>query len=747
MMLLRALHAEALKLKHTLAFRMVFVAPLLVATLQFFIAWNQKRVPADFKFWDTMSQNGFSVWAIFMLPLLITLETALLNGLEHSEKQWKHLFALPVPRYAIYAAKLLMAQALVLLSSLVLSALIVLTGFALMRLRAEYGIAGAPPYGSIVKSALLVWLASGLIIAIHTWISARWASFTLALGAGIGGTFFALFAASANVGKFYPWLLPVNAIGLIQGGDRFKWAMWLGCAGGVVAAVLGCLEFIRADESETPALSRKTLLRGSAALALVAVLGLVVLKFKPRPDLFAERIARVESGLLTSVSLKGETAGLKLADRMAFYHVPGVSIAVINDGKIEWVKGYGVIEAATNQPVTIETRFQAASISKPVTAVAALALVQQGKLQLDEDVNAKLAAWKVPENEFTRTQKVTLRRLLSHTAGVVENKYPGYEANRALPTALQVLDGLPPATTKPIRVEREPGSAFLYSGGGYLITQQLLSDVTGKPFPDLMNELVLSKLGMQHSTFTLPSAWESFAARAHNNEGQLIKGRWYVNPELAAAGLWTTPSDLARFAMALWQSHRGQASNVLTPDLTRQMMTKQRNNYGLGLLLGGKDKLVSFNHEGSNMGYKCAMVMYLDTGQGAVVMTNGEQGGNLMGEIMRGLALEYGWPNYRLAERTPVQISPAVYANYIGRYETDHAGAQSDITVLTENGKLYFQVATLNGQKIELYPLADDRFFMLEEDAEISFVKDARGVVVALRAQTADEDVTAKRLP
>lgn len=243
MSLIRVLHAEILKLKRTLAFWMIFVAPLLVATLQFFIVWNQKRFGANFNLWETMPKSALGLWAVFMLPLLITLETALINNVEHGEKQWKHIFALPIPRHAVYTAKLLIAQALAAASTLILSALIVVVGLALIRLRPEMPHAGVIPYVWILKHAALVWLAAWLIISIHIWISIRWPGFTLALGVGIGGTFFALFTASARMGKYYPWLLPVN----VFVDERFAAALLLGSLGGVIAAVIGCVEFVRRD--------------------------------------------------------------------------------------------------------------------------------------------------------------------------------------------------------------------------------------------------------------------------------------------------------------------------------------------------------------------------------------------------------------------------------------------------------------------------------------------------------------------
>jgi CubicO group peptidase (beta-lactamase class C family) len=186
------------------------------------------------------------------------------------------------------------------------------------------------------------------------------------------------------------------------------------------------------------------------------------------PAAVEARIARVESGLLPPIVVAGRPVPpMTLSARMAGLKVPGVSIAVINDGAVEWAKGYGVVEAGTTNPVTSRTLFQAASISKPVAALAALRLVEQGKLALDEDVNAKLTSWKVPENEFTKTEKVTLRRLLSHTAGLTVHGFSGYPAGTPVPTLVQVLDGAKPANSAAVRVDVVPGTIMRYSGGGF----------------------------------------------------------------------------------------------------------------------------------------------------------------------------------------------------------------------------------------------------------------------------------------
>lgn len=351
------------------------------------------------------------------------------------------------------------------------------------------------------------------------------------------------------------------------------------------------------------------------------------------------RIARVESGLK-----------MTLAERMAFYKVPGLGIAVIHGGAIEWAKGYGVREAGQPTPVDTDTLFQAASISKPVAAMAALKLVQGGKLALDEDVNRKLSTWKLPENEFTAGEKVTLRRILTHSAGLTVHGFPGYAQGAPLPTLVQVLNGVPPANTAPIRVDVKPGTLFRYSGGGFTLMQQMLIDVAGRPFPEFMQDTVLGPLGMTHSTYQqpLPEALWRQAASAHDRDGVAVKGRWNTYPEMAAAGLWTTPSDLARFAIELRNAFRGQSERVLSAATARQMLTRQRKDLnGLGIGLRGEGQTLSFSHGGANRGFMCQLIAFAESGDGAVIMTNGDRGQALIQEVLRAIAAEYGWPEFR----------------------------------------------------------------------------------------------------
>ncbi len=444
-----------------------------------------------------------------------------------------------------------------------------------------------------------------------------------------------------------------------------------------------------------------------------------------------QAVQAIESGLLPAVQIAGrQWKRGNLGERQAHYGVPGFSIALVEDGDIAWAQGYGLLQVGGSQLVTGETRFQAASISKPISAMAALHLVEAGVLDLEADVNEPLRSWQVPENEHTQEHRVTLRGLLSHTAGLTVHGFRGYAAGEDVPTVQQVLDGEPPANSDPVRVMQAPGTAYSYSGGGYTVLQQLLEDVTGRPFADLVQEIVLDRLGMVHSTFEqpLPEAYAESAATAHRGNGEMVRGRWHTYPERAAAGLWTTPSDLACFVIEIQRSRAGKSSAVLSAEMTQQMLTPPvGDGYGLGLAISKIEDQMRFEHGGGNEGYRCYAGGYVSTGQGVVWMTNGDNGDLLGQEVMRGLAAVYDWPGFQPLEKAFAEVDPSVYTQYAGRYRfVDFPGY--GVTVTSEDDRLFCEDVP-SGMRRELFPASDTVFFSLEHPEDLTFVRDADGSV------------------
>ena len=459
---------------------------------------------------------------------------------------------------------------------------------------------------------------------------------------------------------------------------------------------------------------------------LLPLAALVAWTVQPSPPAQDARIAAVLQGLRPRIEIAGRTPiRWTIEARMTQYRVPGVSIAVIENGKIAWTRGIGVKETGKPEPVTAETLFQAGSVSKPVAVSAMLRLVERGTLNLDTDVNRYLRSWKVSENQFTATEKVTLRRIVSHSAGLTVHGFRGYEPGATLPTAVQVLSGTPPANSAPVVVDTVPGAIYRYSGGGLTVMQQLLMDVTGTPFPELMRQQVLTRAGMDRSTYEqpLPASRMTEAARGHLSSGVLVPGGWHALPELAAAGLWTTPTDLAKWAIAIADARTGRSTALLSQDMAKQMLTIQKDIFGLGLPLNASGKDFNFWHSGSNVGFRAHFKMFPELGAGVVVMANGDNGGVLNDEIIRAVAVEYGWPVYGPRRVTPITLHAAAAAALAGHYVM-RVGPGRPIEVRLEDGKL-----TMHGPLSmiqELVPESETRF-VTANGWSIEFTRDASG--------------------
>jgi CubicO group peptidase (beta-lactamase class C family) len=461
----------------------------------------------------------------------------------------------------------------------------------------------------------------------------------------------------------------------------------------------------------------------------------------------ATRIERIENGLLPAATIRGQhVVKMTLAERMKHYNVPGVSVAFFAGGQVTWTRVYGFADVASGRRVTTETLFQSASISKPATALGVLKLVQEGKLNLDEDVNLKLRSWKIPENEFTKREKVTLRRILSHSAGMNIGRFPGYASDEPLPTTVQILHGEKPANTVPITVDTVPGTLWRYSGGGYVALQLLLSDVTQKPVPQLLEELVLRPIGMTHSTFEepLPKDLWSSAATPYRPDGTPVKGGWHNYPEITPAGLWTTPSDLALMAIEVQNEYAAKSSKILSSEMVHEMLKHQKDDWGLGFALEAPGHKPRFSHGGSNEGFRCTLQAYTEApGQGIVIMTNGDQGWNLLNEILRAVAEEYGWPDFQPQEHTLAKVDGSRLPAYTGRY--DAAGGQSTLVTVTA-GRLYVQNEAIGPEPEELLAESEARFFVRSAPLVFDFQKDERGTITGLIIHTDFQTLEAKKV-
>ena len=341
---------------------------------------------------------------------------------------------------------------------------------------------------------------------------------------------------------------------------------------------------------------------------------------------------------------------LGVPEMLSRLKVPAVSVAVIRDFKIEWARAWGVKDVKTGEAATVDTLFQAASISKPVAAMASLRAVQDGRFTLDQDINTILKSWKLPARPSSSGEIVTPRMLMSHTSGTDDGfGFPGYDPDAPRPSVVQILDGQPPSNRGEVRVGRPPMTGFKYSGGAVMIQQLALTDVIGKPFPLIMRETVLGPIGMTNSTYEqpLPSDWQSRAAHAHDANGQAMNAAWHVYPEHAAAGLWTTPTDLAKFAIEVQQTLAGRSTKVLSRATAQEMVTPAGvGPFAVGFTISKEGEGWYFSHGGSNWGFRCDLIAHRSKGYGVVIMTNGDNGARLMAELRKKIAEASAWDMY-----------------------------------------------------------------------------------------------------
>lgn len=444
---------------------------------------------------------------------------------------------------------------------------------------------------------------------------------------------------------------------------------------------------------------------------------LVALTAAPAPsqadsDAAAAHVRRVENDIRPLVVLSSAAApSVTIQQRMAFYSVPGVSIAFIDSDRIAWTRQYGLADKATGRRVTGDTLFQAGSVSKVVAALATLRLVRDGQLNLDADVNTELVSWKVPDTPFTRTQKVTVRGLLSHNAGVTVHGFGGYAPGAPLPTTLETLEGAPPANNPPITVDKPPGSGFRYSGGGYMILTQLVEDTAREPYARYVHSRVLAPAGMRASLIadTMPAS----AARGYEG-GSPIPGGGMVVPGFG--GLMSTPADLARLAIEMDRELQGRSDRILDQSLLTQMVTRQPGGWGLGVEINPPGEERWFSHNGANTGFSTLFFVYPDRRQGAVIMTNGASQSGFVYEIAAALAREYGWAGFKQSVRTAVPLDPAYLKRFAGVWRAD-----IDFTVGVKGDHLFVQGGPFGPKPVDLYAQSPTSFFVLSSGFTFDF--------------------------
>ncbi|MEZ5357729.1 MAG: serine hydrolase [Candidatus Zixiibacteriota bacterium] len=440
-----------------------------------------------------------------------------------------------------------------------------------------------------------------------------------------------------------------------------------------------------------------------------------------------EHISQVENTLLPPVLIQGERP-YTLEERMQYYHVPGVSIAVINDYKIDWIKHYGLSDAELGTPVTDSTMFGVGSLSKAAGTAVILHLVYEGRLGLDDDVRDYLRSWNIPENEFTKESAITVRRLLNHSGGFRSSPPHSFSPDN-MPSVIEYLNGDPQRGIQPAVIDYTPGTAFHYSNSGFGVLQVMAEDITGEPFAEFARKSVFEPLGMARSTFEqpLPAAIDANASAGHDRNGRVYEIKRYAYPCLLAGGFWSTAEDYAKFVIEIQRILRGDSSTVMSPDLARQMTSPQEaKEYGLGVFMRYRDDVTYFSHIGDLRGFVAGFTAHPTDGYGAVVMTNGQNGINLAREIMAGVASVYGWQSYLPKVRGLFALDADTKAQYLGRYLI---GFDQICRISEQNGILY--AAIPGNPDLRLYPVTKDTLVSKERLGHIVFSSNADGIVNA----------------
>ena len=445
-----------------------------------------------------------------------------------------------------------------------------------------------------------------------------------------------------------------------------------------------------------------------------------------------ERIENIENNLVPIHYLKGRTNEKTISQMMEEDKIPGVSIAFFDNGKISWQKTYGYSNLRDSTKVTTNTLFNGASLSKPVTAMAALKLVEQGVLSLNENVNKYLEGWKVPDNKFTEIEKVTLKRLISHTAGFERYVQSSYFPDEAFPTIGQMLSGEKPSIDPAVSVVSVPGQKEVYSNPGYSVIEKLLEVVTDKTFNDLLTELIFKPVQMTHSSFEqpVPKHFSQQIATGYSNE--LDPYPYKLFPYKAAGGIWTNPTDLAKFLITLLEDHHSGTNVLLSKSMTDSVFTQSPTRLGFAKIYNNESSDILFEHWGSNSGFTCYMVSSLQHKQGVVIMTNSDNGMSLMSDIARAVAVANDWDFLQPKVFEPYSLEMEALNPFTGKFK----GGDEEMGFEVVEGILHFIGDT--GAKSILIPVSEDKFIAQADNTLYEFLKNEECQVKYVRMTKAN---------
>lgn len=434
-----------------------------------------------------------------------------------------------------------------------------------------------------------------------------------------------------------------------------------------------------------------------------------------------EKQAELDRGIRTQVKFVGEPEQFSsIADKLSDYNIPALSLAVINQGKVEWTETYVNTDFPEEQGLDCHSLFQTASLSKPVTVLAALRMQAEGEIDLDRNIQDYLQDYVLPPGKQTADNPVTMRNIFSHSSGITAGGYEGYARGRPLPSDIDVLKGREGVNSPAIEVVSAPNEVLAYSGGAYTLAEVALQDIFKDEFSNIMQEWILEPAGMKHSEFTqpLPSSVPNGVAHGYTQSGEMVEGGWRNHPEQAAAGLWSTSADMAKFLIEIYNAYQGKRSIFSTSDI-ESMISQERDGLAYGFILNRSGDDISITHYGGNIGYRTGMTISLTSGNGLVYLINSDNGGALGNELLLSASQVYGWEHFRQTEATRTQVSPDDLMPLAGDYKWNK---QVDVSIRYDESSSSISLIFPNGDAYELTPILGE---------ELDFIHAGTGVTVS----------------
>lgn len=712
--------------------------------------------------WMEIFTRCWQYMAVFIMPMGIILAASLLTQIEYRNNTWKQVYTSPQSLNTIFWAKHLVLFIILLQYFIVLTFGLFIAGYvpSILNSRIPFPVENFPLV-EITKKHFQYILYVLPVLSLQYLLSLQIRNFVISISIG----FVLLVASLIAMNWHYGYIIPYSygALDYLKTDNNIdpdvnitKWAIGYF----IVFTLINYFLFLYRSQSKfSKFISRLTATNArrvfsfSASLLLViaggylfSLIGKKPLKAAFSQTEFSEKI--VEAGNnLGSFQLDSPNAW-SVEDRMKHYNVKGVSIALIDNYKVVWAKGYGWADSSAERKVDTNTLFIPGSLSKSINALAFLQLVEQKKLNLFDDINTQLKSWKFPYNsKISGNKKISPINLLTHTAGLSVHGFYGYKNGDSLPDIYQILDGKYPANSEAIRSVIEPNKKMEYSGGGTMISQLLIMDATGKAYDKYLNEAVFQPLQMNNSFFTQPppTKYHQFLATGYDSLGKEIKGKYPLLMEQAAGGLWTTPTDFSKYIIEMQLSLKGKSNKILSKSMIEMMLTPYLDNScALGVFVTEMDGHKYFGHGASNVGFSGNYYGSFENGRGLVIFINSENPG-IIQEIANSFAQTLEWEGFpKKKSIKPLIIEQALIDKYVGTYQAKDAKGKPFQIEIVQNGK-NCEYCT-DTEKRKMYFYSKTGFVCLESPTEKKFITGTNGEVIGFNSKYEGQNVRFSRV-